>query len=85
MSQDSWSWPKIHIHLKIIALSAWISFQQHWGDVNNFGPVGRSKNPANIPVTQPHGHCPAQPQEPFASQGENLNPRVSESEIIPTL
>lgn len=85
MSQDSWTWPKTHIHLKIIALSGWISFQQHWGDVNNFGPVGRSKNAANIPVTLPHGHCPAQPQQLFASQGENLNAWVSESEIIPTL
>lgn len=85
MSQDSWTWPKTHIHLKIIALSAWISFQQQWGDVNNFGPVGRSKNAENIHVTQAHGHCPAQPQELFASQGENLNPWVSKNEIIATL
>lgn len=85
MSQDSWTCPKTHTHLKIIAWSGWISFQQHWGDVNNFGPVGRSKNTENIPVTQPHGHCPAQPQELFASQGENLNPWVSKSEIIVAL
>lgn len=85
MSQDSWTWPKTYIRLKIIALSAWISFQQHWGDVNNFGPVGRSKNAKNMHVTQPHGPSPAQAQELFASQGENLNPWVSKSEITATL
>lgn len=53
--------------------------------MNNFGPVGRSKNAANIPVTQPHGHCSAQPQQLLASQGENLNAWVSESEITPSL
>jgi len=85
MSQDSWTWPKAYIHLKIIALSAWISFQQQWGDVNNFGPAQRSKNGEHIHATQPCGHCPAQPQELFASQGENRNPWVSKSEIIATL